>query len=94
MTIAQLIDEISNPNDLDLILATISDQLQARDVTLETLFQELKEERERVKQQEAKNQLALALLDEWLLEPDEFDNEWWDEFEQELQENRFSFAKA
>ena len=40
------------------------------------------------------NQRALALLEEWMSEPDDMSEEWWEEFERELREHRFSIHKA
>ena len=42
----------------------------------------------------AQNQRALALLEEWMSEPDDMSEEWWEEFEGELGEHRFSIHKA
>ena len=42
----------------------------------------------------SQNQQALALLDGWMSEPDDMSEEWWEEFERELGENRFSIRKA
>lgn len=39
----------------------------------------------------AQNQRLLALLEEWQNEPDNQSEEWWDEFQQFLRENRVNF---
>ena len=36
------------------------------------------------------NQRALALLGEWLAEPDSLGEGWWDAFEHDLEQHRFS----
>lgn len=43
---------------------------------------------------QARNQRAIKLLEEWYATPDDLGDEWWDEFEQDLKRNRFSFRKA
>jgi hypothetical protein len=40
------------------------------------------------------NQRALALLQDWLAEPDELGDDWWDAFEQDLRRHRFSFREV
>ena len=42
----------------------------------------------------SQNQQALALLEEWMSEPDDMSEEWWEEFERELGGHRFSIRKA
>lgn len=37
------------------------------------------------------NRRALALLDEWMSEPDDLGEDWWAEFEKELREHRLAF---
>lgn len=39
------------------------------------------------------NQQALALLQAWATEPGDKDETWWDEFEQELRDNRLTFRR-
>ncbi|MCQ3932244.1 MAG: hypothetical protein DPW16_17480 [Chloroflexi bacterium] len=39
----------------------------------------------------AQNQRLLALLEQWQNEPDDQSEEWWDEFQQFLRENRVNF---
>ena len=39
------------------------------------------------------NQCALALLRDWLAEPDELGEAWWAEFEQDLQHHRLAFRE-
>jgi hypothetical protein len=36
------------------------------------------------------NRQALALLQSWMAEPDDLNDEWWGEFEQELKRYRFA----
>jgi hypothetical protein len=36
------------------------------------------------------NREALALLEIWMSEPDDLGHEWWDVFEQDLRQHRFS----
>jgi len=36
------------------------------------------------------NLRALDLLDAWMSEPDDLGEAWWDDFERELQQHRFS----
>ncbi len=38
------------------------------------------------------NRQALALLQAWLAESDDLDDEWWDEFEQDLKRHRFALV--
>lgn len=40
------------------------------------------------------NQVALKLLESWVVEPDEMGQAWWDDFEQFLKENRFSLREV
>ena len=40
------------------------------------------------------NRRALALIEEWLSEPDDLGEEWWDSFEQDLKKYRLSFREA
>jgi len=40
------------------------------------------------------NQRALALLDQWMSEPDELGSAWWEAFEAELKQNRLAFREA
>ncbi len=40
------------------------------------------------------NQRALHLLREWLNQPQDASDEWWDEFEQELRDNRFQLREV
>ncbi len=40
------------------------------------------------------NRRAMALLDEWMSEPDNLGQEWWDEFDNELRANRFSLRRG
>jgi len=37
------------------------------------------------------NKRALALLDEWMSEPDDLGGNWWAEFEKDLREHRLAF---
>jgi hypothetical protein len=39
------------------------------------------------------NQAALALLEEWMSEPDDLGDDWWDDFENDLRQNRFSLNR-
>lgn len=39
------------------------------------------------------NRRALALLQDWANEPSDKDEAWWDEFEQELRDNRLTFRR-
>ncbi len=39
------------------------------------------------------NQQALALLDEWEANPDDTPDEWWDQFQQFLKDNRFDLSR-
>ena len=39
------------------------------------------------------NQRALALLRDWLAEPDELGEAWWEEFEQDLQYHRLALRE-
>jgi antitoxin (DNA-binding transcriptional repressor) of toxin-antitoxin stability system len=41
-----------------------------------------------------KNRRALEIMREWLSEPDEHDEAWWDEFNAELAQNRFTFRRS
>ncbi len=45
------------------------------------------------KQIRPQNQKALHLLSDWLSEPDELGPAWWDEFRQDLEENRLTFRE-
>ncbi len=36
------------------------------------------------------NRQALALLQLWMAESDDLDDEWWEEFEQDLKRHRFA----
>ena len=40
------------------------------------------------------NRQALALLQAWLDDPDDLDDEWWDKFEQDLKSHRFTLRDA
>lgn len=40
------------------------------------------------------NRQALRLLDEWLSEPDDLGDEWWDAFERELRDHRLSISRS
>ena len=42
----------------------------------------------------SQNRQALRLLDEWIGEPDDPSDQWWQEFERYLQEHRFSIRRA
>ncbi len=39
------------------------------------------------------NQRALALLDQWMSEPDELGSAWWESFEAELKQHRLVFPE-
>jgi hypothetical protein len=39
------------------------------------------------------NRRALALLRDWMAEPDDLGDDWWDAFEQDLKQNRFSLRE-
>jgi hypothetical protein len=39
------------------------------------------------------NRKALALLEAWMSEPDDLGQEWWDDFKQGLQQDRFSLRE-
>ena len=39
------------------------------------------------------NRRALALLEAWMAEPDDLGKEWWDAFEHDLQQHRFSLRE-
>ena len=39
------------------------------------------------------NYRALALLEAWMAEPDDMGNEWWDAFEQDVQQHRLSLCE-
>ena len=39
------------------------------------------------------NRRALALLAAWMGEPDDLGDEWWDAFEQDIQQHRFSLRE-
>jgi len=41
----------------------------------------------------AQNEKALKLLHEWMAEPDDMGEAWWDEFEAELRQNRLTFPE-
>jgi hypothetical protein len=41
-----------------------------------------------------RNQQALTLLQAWAAEPDDKDDAWWDEFEQELRQNRLTLREV
>jgi hypothetical protein len=41
-----------------------------------------------------RNQEARELLRQWMAEPDDLGDEWWDEFEQELRANRVTFREV
>jgi len=40
------------------------------------------------------NRQALQLLEAWLSEPDDLDNDWWDAFELELRNRRLIFGPS
>ena len=40
------------------------------------------------------NRQALALHERWFTEPDELGEDWWADFEQELQQNRLSLREV
>ena len=40
------------------------------------------------------NQRALILLQTWLTEPDELGKDWWDAFERDLRQHRFSVRET
>lgn len=40
------------------------------------------------------NRHALKVLRDWMAEPDDLGDDWWDAFEQELEENRFSIRRG
>jgi len=42
----------------------------------------------------AANREALLLLADWLSEPDDLGDEWWDAFELELRNRRFSIKES
>ena len=37
------------------------------------------------------NRRGLALLEDWLAEPDDLGDAWWDDFERDLKQHRLSF---
>ncbi len=41
----------------------------------------------------SKNEEILALLDEWMKEPDDMGEEWWAKFDEELKANRMNFPE-
>jgi len=40
------------------------------------------------------NRRALELLEAWMAEPDDLGEAWWDDFERELRQHRFSLREA
>ncbi len=40
------------------------------------------------------NRRALDLLDAWMAEPEDLGETWWDAFERELRQRRFSLREA
>lgn len=40
------------------------------------------------------NRRALDLLEAWMAEPDDLDEAWWEDFERELQQHRFTLREA
>jgi hypothetical protein len=36
---------------------------------------------------------SVRLLEQWASEPDDHDDEWWEDFERELRENRLTFRR-
>ncbi len=40
------------------------------------------------------NQRALALLRDWLAEPDNLGDAWWDEFERNMEQSRLTFREV
>ena len=40
------------------------------------------------------NRRALNLLEAWMAEPDDLGEAWWDDFEHELQQHRFSLREV
>ena len=41
----------------------------------------------------AKNRAAIKLLDEWMSQPDDMGEEWWNEYMKQLKENRFTIRR-
>lgn len=78
-----------------LLNATLPDGVKVVVVALETL-PSVEEQIERqgnlsAPQDRPENKRALALLDEWMSEPDDLGEDWWAEFEMDLREHRLAF---